>query len=459
MGFHTCFSIEEDIVFVLPSDVGLWQIERYKNASENVWSVELFLDKNEKLFHSVLQGNQLLLFSNIADLNTSKAGLFVRKVNLSTGESGAKELIWEKAVSGFKQTKSKALRVVAIDMEIASIKNPESEVPLLYRFEIIPSPSGNYYLLIYFDYSQTRLRADLKILDSDLKLLKEKVLEIDDSNYFYELNISDDGHVYQLNVNSAEDIQLLEFPLQSDGFELLTVTAGNATRDDLKMHFMGGRRVMVICKTEINNSFYGVLYMLMDFNKNEVDRVHFEAMPTEFKAISDSLMQTGKTGLNDWTNYALTHVKTFNDEELLVVLESFDLRRSGYVFKDLNVYSNLEWKSHKSKITSGPAMIFSFDKNDELRWTKFIYKTHDSGTDVFPQASSIHVGSPVNEEIIFLIGSDPNNFKLKMDYIYDSKEVYANLNSLILLPSECFQTTNGLIGIYYSPESKTLIIN
>lgn len=454
--FELVHSIAGDVIISVPQENGIWMVERKDLQNNSKWNTKIELDEKEVIFSSIIVDTKIYFFSTRFNLNTGLSELFKRTLDLGSGRQDEKSLMWTKTSQDILRNRKKAKRIADAELELASLKSSNSEVPLRFRYEVKQSPNKKFVLVSFFDYSQKNLIHSYSIYTSDLKKLHSKDLSLDELIYFYDYGIDDEGSLYHLNQTFNGDIQIIRFAQDSEDYDLLTLTAENSQRDDLKLLILDNGRIVVAAKAEIENSFYGCLYAIFDFNTIEIDRIHFETLPIEFKDASDSLYQAGKLEVRDWTNYTLNILESFNDEELLIVFEAFDLRRSGYSFRDLKFSSELEWVNHKSKFISGPAMVFSFDKNDELRWSKYIYKKVEMDM-TLPSVSNFFSAEPNKEKISFFINNESGSFQYEMDYIYNSWQKVESLTENRLLTIK--ESTNGNIYlIYFSEKDSKLYI-
>ncbi len=454
--FEMVASVGGEVIISLPISRGDWLIQRKGIDNILKWSANIALEENENIFTTKIGSDKINFYSTRFNLNERTSDLFIISLDLNSGKLLEKKKLWTKTVDNAIRDRNKAKRIADPNLEIASLKPLNAEVPLEFRFEVVSSENGHFTLLSFFDFSKNNLVHSYKIFGDDFNEIESKDLNLDDLVYLYDYGIDNSGSLYHLNQSFEGDIQLTQFPVKSNDYNLLTLTAENSQRDDLKLLILGEGRVVVAGKAEIENSFYGCLYAVFDFNELAVDRIHFESLPIDFKDAADSLYQLGKMEVRDWTNYTLTKLESYNDEELLLVFEAFDLRRSGYVFKDRRFTSELDWENHKTKLISGPAMVFSFDKNDELRWSKYIYKRLEYDKDL-ASASNFYSDSPKNEKITFFANSDSGPFEYQMDYIYNSwYKVQKNSGGRLI---SIFETVDGnTYAVYFSEKDSNLII-
>ncbi|QNL22509.1 hypothetical protein HZR84_11350 [Hyphobacterium sp. CCMP332] len=456
IGFNSVIPLNEDVIILLPINNGVWFIQRKNLGNDLIWSGSINTVENENIFSWEITEGKIYIYSTKFDRSAGKSELYVTKLDTENGNNKSRELLWSTRAGEITGNRKKAKKVADAELELASLRSLNAEVPFPYRFEFKTSQNRQFRIISLFDYSNEQLIHDYKIYDRNLKELDSRNIKLDELIYLFDYTIGNAGEVYHLNQSFDGDIQVIQFSMHSDDYSLLRLTAENSQRDDLKILELSKGRVVVAGKAEIENSFYGCLYAVFDFNLNEIDRVHFEALPYEYKAATDSLFKLGKFDVRDRSNFTLTHVESYNDEELLIVFEAFELRRSGYVFKDLRFDSELEWSNHKAKTISGSALIFSFDRNDELRWSNYIYKKKEMDMK-FPRVSTLFPVSPKNEAISFFMEYDDKTYEMEMDYVYNTWQKVAMTSDNSVLST--LQEKNGdALVVYYSENESRLII-
>ncbi|MEQ8520150.1 MAG: hypothetical protein RLN79_04445 [Cytophagales bacterium] len=457
IGFNLVEAVNDDVIILLPVKSGSWLVQRKSFENELIWSCTINTNENENIFSWEIKEGSIYIYSTSFDRASGKSELYVTKLDTESGNNKSKELLWSTRVGKMSGNRKKAKKVADAELELSSLRSLDAEVPFPYRFEFKTSQNRQFRIFSFFNYSKEQLIHSYKIYDGNLKELDSGNIKLDELIYLFDYAIGQEGEIYHLNQSFDGDIQVIQFSMHSDDYSLLRLTAENSQRDDLKIHELSKGRVVVAGKAEIENSFYGCLYAVFDFNLNEIDRVHFEALPYEYKEATDSLYKLGKFDVRDRSNFTLTHVKSYNDEELLIVFEAFDLRRSGYVYKDLRFDSELDWSTHKAKTISGPALIFSFDRNDELRWSKYIYKKKEMDMK-FPGVSTLFPVSPKNEAISFFMEYENKTYEIEMDYIYNTWQKANMISEHSLLSTLQGMNENALV-VYYSEKESRLIIN
>lgn len=455
VGFRAVYHVNGNAITILPGEPGEWNVASYSPEGGRNWRSGISLSENERVFHSLSIGENLIIFTNTADYESKTATLNVYQTAMSDGKITKRAGLWKRKVMDPVSRRTKARYIASEELEIASIRSAKAEVFFQYRFDIRVSPTGKVIMASALDYSQTFLRQEWMLFHFTFESAAEGSTDIDDLAYLYDYHVNDKSEVFQLVVNSEENMQVLRFSPDGKDYEMLQLTAGNSVRDDLRLIPAGNDKVYALGKAEADDAFYGVIYAVMDFEKMEVDRVHFEPLPIEMQNTADSLMAAGKEGVNNWMMFKLTKAALFNDEELMVVFETFDLRRSGHVFRDIEIASNLPWKEHKAKITTGPAMIYSFDKSDELRWSKYLYKKQQSSENALPQVSGLAFSKPEKEKLSILLGDQSRPYLHRMDYIYDSRSENQSIEGPgIFIPD----WSENEVKVFYSEKDKKLII-
>lgn len=459
----TLRAIESDgqnIAFLAADKEKGFLLKAFETDGKELWSSEA-IPKNEIPVKLEYFQNTYRVFTSIAEYEENYSKLSLRIYNSMDGKLIETKMLREDKIEKTLFNKTKAELIADENLRIASLRHPDVEAKYDFRYFIDRSTNGHYYLLYRYDFSKESLYLNYQIMDSLMNLVKEENLMIDDNKYLYESKINNYGDVFVSYYSGIGDIEVLRFPLKSDDFDLLHVTAENSVRDDLTMHFGDGLKVYLACKSEIDENFYGALYMLMDFEELIIERVHFERMPEEFKDIADSIfsLHEYKHYTRDWSKFNLTDFRVFNDNELLLVYELMDLRHSGHVFNEIDFTDNLLWHHHKTKISSGPVMIFSFDQYDELRWSKYIYKEHVSHEMVFPTGSSFHAYSPKEDQINFQIADKEGSYSYHMDYVYNNfNEVIKYSEDMHLIPSWSVKIGGKNYQAFYNKEETEIRI-
>ncbi len=456
IGFNAVIPVNGDAIIALPIENRSWLFQRKNADNELIWSASVQISEHENIFSWEKTDDRIFIYSTKFDRNAGKSKLFATTLDAESGLKKSRELIYSTTSGEISGNRKKAKKVTSAELELASLRSLHAEVPFPYRFEFKTSENRQFRIVSFFDYSNEQLIHRYKILDGNLKVLDSGNIKLDELIYLFDYALGNKGEVYHLNQSFDGDIQVIQFPMHSDNYSLLRLTAENSQRDDLKISELSDGRVVVAGKAEIENSFYGCLYAVFDFNLNEIERVHFEPLPYEYKTASDSLYKLGKLEVRDRSNFTLSYVKSYNDEELLIVFEAFELRRSGYVFKDLRFDTELDWSNHKAKAISGPALIFSFDRNDDLRWSKYFYKKKEMDME-FPGVSAFFPVSPKNETISFFMEFENKAFEIEMDYVYNTwqKEKKISDHSLI---SAVEGRSGDVFVVYYSEKESRLII-
>ena len=458
-GFHAITAENGFIIVTFPEEKNKWKSHCYSPDGTAKWETDLQIVENEYVIQDELYHGVLNVFSTLKDEKNKTTSLFLRKIDEKTGEFLSKTELWTRNIKEEHFNNDKADVIADENTALVALRNEDVEVHLEYRFNMALSLREEKMLFYHFDYSDPQLKLHYKIFDQHVKELDSGEINLNDGDFIYQVSVNDLGDIFIANSNLTGDMEVYRFPFKSEEFNLLNITAGNSVRDDLTMTFTDDNKLYIAAKSEIDERFHGALYAFMNFESLEIERVHFQPLSDELKDEVDSLHRAGVIPHIVWTKYNLTHMRVFNDHELFLVYEHMEVRHSGHIFREIDFVSRLPWKEHKSKVSVGPALFFSFDSWDNKRWSKYFELERRSDESVFPLSSALFVQEPDGDEITLIISETEKSYTYTMDYIYDRKEQKDEIQeSGKIIPSWTVKMDGKYYASYYSDLNKSLII-
>ncbi len=461
--FHAVTAEKGNIIVTFPEEGKIWKSHCYNTKGKLLWETDLKIKENEYVIQDELFEGILNVFSTIKVKKSKEAVLYLRRLDGKTGKLLSESELWRKKVNEKHFNDDKADVIADENLSIIALRDEDIEVHLEYRFNMHVSLRESKYLFSIYDYSKDHLNLNYKVYDQNIQELDSGHIDFEDGMFIYDIKVNDMGDVFVANSNLEGDLEVYRYPYGANEYEFLNILADSINmgdiKDDLTMKFIDDNKVFIATKLEFSELFLGVFYALFDFDNTRIKREHFQPLNIELLHKVDSLHKSKEIKKLVWNKYNLTHFEIFNGSEIVLVYEHMDITHSGHIFREIDFVSQLAWKKHKTKISVGPALVFSFDAFDVLKWSKYFDIELETDESIFPLSTALTVMPPDNDNMTLLVRENDASYTYKVDYIGDSEEEKNIIEEEgQIIPAWTIKMKEKYYAPYYSNDDKTLII-
>lgn len=380
-----------------------YALERYSKILENKWSTTIVFDETHAYHSYLLKNDELILFITQSDEKNQIAELQAWYYDLSDGTQKLKKTIHKVSVGEWKPTFGKAGAKESFSNALISNINSGVTAPLQYQFQIEYSPSKQRILSYIFDYSQTNLVANAKIMDLEFQKLDSGIVPIDNGYMNYGVGLNDKNEVFILNSNRGGKIVVVKYHLSTRENQFLDIQTASSKRDNLTMKVIKDEIVYVANLNKRDGVLLGVTYAKFNFSTNLIDKVHFHEFSPSLKSGVINTEKSMKINFNeDWKNYDITDFQVNQFEKVVIILEKRWLNLGDATYNP-EAQNDLEnWKLRTGTAITGNMLIFSFNAADNLMWENYIVKRQETMLTLGLTNSSYTADFELDDRISFL---------------------------------------------------------
>lgn len=458
-GFHAITAENDVFIVTFPEADRQWKSHCFSEDGKVLWETALPMEKNEyviqdELFHGILN-----VFSTVKNEEEKTAELHLTRLDEKTGEIQSKNVLWTSKVKDVHFNENKADVIADENMALVALRSDEVEVHVEYRFNLSISPDESTLLFYIYDYSLPELKMHYRTFDQKLNMLDSGEIDFEDGTFLFDLKVNNKGDIYTASA-------LLEGQVDIDKYEKgyneplsIRLQEQDYIRDDITLLLRDDDRVFLACKAEVDEFFHGVYFAYLDFVKISIEREVFQPLTKSMIKHVDSLHKAGAIPKVVWTKYNLTHFD-FLDDDPFLVYEHMDIKHAGHIFREIDFVSRLPWKEHKSKIQTGPALLFSFNEGLGMKWFKYFDVHLASEEDVFPLSSAVYVQSPADDYLLLAVSEDEKSYVYEIEYMKDANEKLDDLDiEGRIIPFWTVRMNDKFYASFYSEEKKSLLIH
>ncbi len=378
-------------------------LERHSKILEKKWGVEISFEDVHSFHSFLIKDNRIILLIESADTKNKVAQLEAWSYDVKNGAELSKTVIHKVSVGEWKAQFGKAGAKETFENALGASVNEGAVTPVQYQFQVEYSPNKKKVLSYIFDYSQTNLIANAKIMDTQFQKLDSGIVPIDNGYLNYGIGINDNNEVFILNSNRGGKIVVVKYHLSTRENQLLDIQTASSKRDNLKMKIIRDDIVYVVNLNKRNGVLLGVTYAKFNFATNLIDKVHFHELSQSLKSSVEASQKTMKMSFeDDWTNYDITdfHINQF--EKIVIVLEKRFLKMGEYPYNP-DAQNDIEtWQLRAGSSITGNMLIFSFNAADALMWENYIVKYQESMLNFGLTNSSHYVDFGLDDRIRIL---------------------------------------------------------
>lgn len=404
-----------DIIFVAKtkgaqgSKLATYNIERWSPDLEPIWQQGFTLGQYENIVKIDRLLDNVMVFSVNHNTEKQESDLIVRKYGLSGIHIVTDTLIKSKIEPWMNYLGKGMVKQGFVDA-ICSIQNKGYVTPLEYKYYIETSPQKSKVLIYRYDYSKMGLWTQSFVYDNQLSLIDSGSVPIDKGYLCYGETVNDRGDIYIYKVTRSGRVSLVQYNLTTKKDIYLEVHTSSSSRENLKLHLVNDDLIYLAKLNKKEGQLVGLTYSRFDFIQEKKEFSMFHPLNVELKREINAKQQEMDLGEdNNWEDYDLVDFIVDSDENITLFIEKRSIISDTYEYDEKAIEDKNHWVPHAGEVKTGTLLMFSFDKEHNLKWDNYIVKDQKTGIVDGINSISYIVDNTLDNKFRFVYATKPTN--------------------------------------------------
>ena len=356
-----------------------YAVVRYDDDLNEVWRSSVTTSANEDLLDFFELDKTVCVLVNGYDPETRMAYVTRAKIHKKTGDWMKTDTIVSEVIPEWKIRASKATVKETFQNAILSIQYSNYVIPLEFKYQVKFSPDSSKLMIYRFDYSRKELWVKADIYNSNLDLIEQGEVPVDDHYICYGMDVNNNSEVILYKANENGKVVALRFHLGTEEFKYTSLYTTNSTRDNLTLWQQDVDHLYMAKLNRKNGSFVGVTFSRFNFPAEKVDETRFQAFESTFKA--DLMAEIKKNRIpnidKSWLHFELTDFFIDKDSNRIIIVEERNIISTDFEYLPEMVEQKENWQPKIGRIKAGVLLFFVFDKDNKLIYKEGIVKNQD----------------------------------------------------------------------------------
>lgn len=400
--------------------------EKYDLSLKAVYAEPFELGPDEDIAEFFFNGKNAVLLTINHDMHKSVSTLFAWLFDPATGKMVEKKTLIETPVANWGEVKYKGAVKETFDDCVHACLNPYFVTHFQYQYNIEFSPDKSKFIAHIYDFGKKTLVTDAKIFDTQLNVLAEGEIPIDNNFINYGIFPNNRGEVYILNADRIGRIVLVWYDLKSKDSKLLDIQYASTNRESLTLKMLNDDVVYVANITTQNGVLTGVMYSKFNFESNLIEKINFYELSVGLKQTIEAAEDMDPSvKKEDWKHYEITNFIMNEYEKIILVLEKRFMDGTNFVYDGTTVNTVDRWSEKPGRISTEGTILFAFNKEDEIIWENFYIKNQQADVNVGLLSASFEFDNTSEGKLRMLYANSSNATGVMNDLKYVEWDEYS----------------------------------